>query len=86
MSKESPSNIRRAVLKFLYERNLTAHMSAPIRSRLVADTWDVSVEDVQGALNFLESKKYCSSATDPLGSDKSYQITAEGTLFYERNL
>jgi Fe2+ or Zn2+ uptake regulation protein len=79
--------IRQTVLEYLAQRATAAFQAEQI-ARMVnlRRLFDepLSPEQVEEALTFLVSLGYVSKTFSPMGASKHYQVTATGTLAYER--
>lgn len=77
-------SLRRAVLRYLYERQGLALTASHITHSLNQDGTDYTPEEVTDSLRLLEGLEYVATTHDPLGPGiKRHQITAAGILFAE---
>lgn len=81
--------IRQTVLEYLAQRAAAAYQAEQIARMInLRNLFDeqLSVDDVQEALAFLVSAGYATMTHGTMGSSKHYQVTADGTLAYERGV
>lgn len=76
---------REGCLRFLATRNLLAHSCDAVRRGVNREGADFDFTEVLSALNFLVGKEFASVSPAALGASKAYQVTADGTLHYERS-
>lgn len=80
---ETPATIRRAVRSYLAQRPAISQKAETIH-RSLSREMEVTVEQVAGACQFLVGLQQAKAITDPMGADKYFQITSEGSLADER--
>lgn len=86
MSDTNQADIRRAVRDYLAARPHNAQAADTILRGIVREGITASQNDVLDALAFwlTSSPSQLTSTVDPVGSKKYYQITAAGSLAFER--
>lgn len=77
--------IRQDVLEYLGARPNVAQRAETIHRKLAKENPDYSENDIRIALKFLCELGYVKTQTDSLGSTTYFEISAQGTLYIERN-
>ena len=76
-------HIRHALLRTLYGTR-TVRVAGSFLTRAAQRDCGCEADAANAEIEFLVSAGYATAIPDPLGPTKYYQISAEGTLAYER--
>jgi hypothetical protein len=87
MRPEQRELLRKSALSILAESPAAAFTVSVLHARLKRQCPDIPFDehDVAEAIALLEGLFLVRAIQSPLGSTLSYQISAQGTLFHERN-
>ncbi len=81
-----PADLRREILRALYQRRAAALSAGHLSTIVSRKTGDkISAAQINDEIKFLTGLKYTETNEDPLGSSVYHSLTPAGVLYCERN-
>ena len=86
MTSADPADLRREILRALYQRRAAALSAGHLSTILTRKTGDrVTTDQVNVELKFLDGHALTESHPDPLGSVVYHSLSKDGILYCERH-